>query len=115
MDITPEEAIEVNKKFGGHLRSDSSIRFAASHATYTKSNYRKAAIWIRAIAVDHPFSDANKRTALYAIGRHICIQDEIKMGDAIIAIARQNIASIDKIIEILKNSNRRNHNRPKAV
>ncbi len=107
MDITPEEVIEVNRKFGGHLRSDSSIRFAESHAKYTRSNYRKAAIWTRAIVVDHPFSDANKRTAVYVIDDFIKIRNEDNITKAIINIAKKNIINIDKIIEILKNTNRR--------
>ncbi|MBI2545913.1 Fic family protein [Candidatus Woesearchaeota archaeon] len=107
MDITPEEAIEVNKEFGGHLRSDSCIRFAASHVTYTRSSYRKAAIWARAIAVDHPFSDANKRTAVYVFDAFIKIRDEEKITKAIINIAKENITDINKLVEMLKNANRR--------
>ncbi len=107
MNITPEEVIEVNRQFGGHLRSDSSIRFAESHTKDIRSKYKKASIWVRAIVVDHPFSDANKRTALYVIDSFIKVKNEEKIVRAIINIAKKNITSIAKIVEILKNSNRR--------
>lgn len=106
MNITTEEIIEVNKQFGGHLRSDSSIRFAESHCKNVKSAYRKASIWVRAIVVDHPFSDANKRTALYVIDDFIKIRNEDNITKAIINIAKKNIININKIMEILKNANR---------
>ena len=107
MDITTEEAIAVNKQFGGHLRSDSSIRFAEAHTKKMKSTYRKAALWVRAIAVGHPFSDANKRTTLYVIGRFVEVRDEMQMAKTVISIAKKNVIDIDKIVEALKNNNRR--------
>ena len=106
MKITANDLIEINKEFGGHLRSDSSIRFAESNCKNIKSKYKNAAIWIRAIIIDHPFTDANKRTALFVLIKLIKIKDEDKITRAIIRIAKENISDLDKIVEVLQNANR---------
>ena len=106
MEITLKELIEVNSRLGGSLRSDSSLDFAESQTKGCNSAYRCAAIWARAIIVDHPFTDANKRTALYAIAKQIGIKDQKKMAMTITRIASQSIADLNKIVEMLKNANR---------
>ncbi len=106
MEITTEELVEVNRKFGGEIRSDSSLRFAEAHSANFKSSYRKAAIWIRAILVDHPFTDANKRTALYAIERILGVRNQEKIVKLITRIAAKNITNIEKLVEMLENANR---------
>lgn len=106
MRITADDAITINRRFGGHLRTDSSLRFAEFHSKNTKSAYKKASLWARAIIADHPFSDANKRTALFVIANIIKIKNDFKMARTIIGLAKSNISDINKIIEILKNSNR---------
>ena len=105
MKITLKELIQINKAFGGTLISDSSLKFAESYAN-TRSIYRQAAIWARAIVVDHPFSDANKRTALYAIGKHIRIKDPVAMAQVIGRIATKGTTGLKKIEEMLKYANR---------
>jgi len=66
MEIGKEELIRVNKGFGGNLRSDSSIDFAIEKQDEKKiGEYKKLAYLFRAILVDHPFIDGNKRTAMY--------------------------------------------------
>ena len=61
---------------------------------------------IRAIVVDYPFTDANKRTALYVIGKAVGVNDQEKMANAVIRIAKESIIDLDKIIEVIKNANR---------
>lgn len=63
MNISKEDIINVNKKFGGTPLSDASIEFALE-AGKNKSLYTQIALLTRAILVDHPFIDGNKRTAL---------------------------------------------------
>jgi len=51
---------------GGNLRSDSSLDFAFDKLEDKKlGDYKKLAYLLRAILVDHPFSDGNKRTAAF--------------------------------------------------
>lgn len=106
MEITADKLIKINRRFGGHLRSDSSIRFAESQCKNVNSKYKCSAIWIRAIIIDHPFTDANKRTALFALAKLIKIKDDEKITKAIIRIAKSNIFNLDKIVEVLQNANR---------
>ena len=65
MKLDKEDLIRINKGFGGLLRNDASIDFALEQQENTKlGEYKKLAYLIRAILVDHPFSDGNKRTAI---------------------------------------------------
>lgn len=107
MKITTEEVIEVNKRLGGSLRSDSSLRFAEAYCKNITSNYKCASAWARAILVDHPFSDANKRTAAYVIDSYIGIKNLQKIERVIERIAIKNITSLKKMEEMLKNANRK--------
>ena len=68
MKISKEELLRINKGFGGNLRSDSSIDFAIDMQKNPKlGDYKKLAYLWRAILVDHPFSDGNKRTATFFV------------------------------------------------
>jgi prophage maintenance system killer protein len=106
MKITLKEIIEVNQQFGGSLISDSSLSFAEAYGKQNRSIYMQAAVWARAIVVDHPFSDANKRTALYAIAKHVEVKDPVAMARVISRIAAKNIIDLKKIVEMLKYANR---------
>ena len=66
MEISKEDLLRINEGFGGNLRSDSSIDFAFSKIEDSKlGDYKQLAYLLRAILVDHPFSDGNKRTAMF--------------------------------------------------
>ncbi len=104
MEITLGELKEVNKRFGGHLRSGSSISFAESYCKNARSAYRCAAIWTRAILIDHPFTDGNKRTTLYVLGRLLRIKDHEKVARMLARLARRNITDLRKIEETVKNA-----------
>ena len=66
MDISKKDLLRVNYGFGGNLRSDSSLDFAFDKLEDKKIGwYKKLAYLLRAILVDHPFSDGNKRTAMF--------------------------------------------------
>jgi prophage maintenance system killer protein len=107
--ITKEDLLRINKGFGGNLRNDSSIDFALDKLTDKKLGvYKKLAYLIRAILVDHPFSDGNKRTATFvclafATKTHKSIDREILIHH-IISIAKDNIQEIRNIEWRLKNA-----------
>ncbi len=66
MKISKKELVRINKGFGGNLRNESSLEFAIEQQENKKlGKYKKLSYLIRAILVDHPFSDGNKRTAAY--------------------------------------------------
>ena len=95
MKISKEDLLRINKGFNGGLRSSSSIDFAIE-------------CLMRAILVDHPFSDGNKRTASFLAFQ---FADEIKkqvdknmLVHHIISIAKKNILDIRNIEWRLKNA-----------
>ena len=109
MNISKEELLRINKGFGGNLRSDSSLDFAFDRIQSKKLGiYKKLAYLMRAILVDHPFSDGNKRTAAYtalSLAHDFDKQvDQELLTHHIISIAKQNIHNIKNIEYRLKNA-----------
>jgi prophage maintenance system killer protein len=108
MDISKEDLLRINKGFGGNLRSDSSIDFAIEMQKNNKlGHYKKLAYLWRAILVDHPFSDGNKRTATFLalkfaeenkkqVGRELLVHHAL-------SIAKKNITNIRQIVWRLEN------------
>jgi len=101
-----QKVININRKLGGVLLNKSSLEFAEEIEKSTRSTYRKSAIWIRAIVIDHPFSDFNKRTALIVFSSFVEVKDQIRVASALIRIAKRGIADLDKIEEVIRNANR---------
>ena len=109
MEISKENLLRINKGFGGNLRSDSSINFAIEIQENKKfGSYKKLAYLLRAILVDHPFSDGNKRTATFLA---LAFTDQEKkqidrelLIHHIISIASKNITNIKNIEWRLKNA-----------
>lgn len=107
MNISKENLLRINKGFGGNLRSDSSLDFAIEVQENKKLGpYKKLSYLLRAILVDHPFSDGNKRTAVFVVfafakefnkevNRELLIHQ-------IISIANKNISEIRNIEQRLK-------------
>lgn len=113
MRIGKEDLVRINHGFGGSLRSDSSLDFAFSKIENKKLGlYKKLAYILRSIIVDHPFSDANKRTAMFYVfvisGEHKKKVDRDLLLHHIIEIARKNIQDVRKIERRLKNAIRWN-------
>lgn len=108
MIISKEDLLRINEGFGGNLRSDSSIDFAIDMQENKKlGEYKKLAYLLRAILVDHPFSDGNKRTATFLV---LNFADQSKkqvnkelLLHHIISIAKQNITKIRNIEQRLRN------------
>lgn len=103
MDITKEEVIEINRRLGGSLGSDSSIDYALSAGKGRGLYWRIALLW-RAVLVDHPFTDVNKRTALNAAflmleRNNIKLSREAKerITKNVLEVAGKNITSVKNI------------------
>ena len=109
MKIRKEDIIRINSGFGGSLRDDASLDFALRMQENNKLGpYKKLAYLLRAILVDHPFSDGNKRTANFFI---FAFADEYNkqvnndlIAHHILSIASKNITEIRAIEERLKNA-----------
>ena len=109
MNISKEEIIRIAKGFGGNLRNSSSLDFALDRQFEKKiGKYKKLAYLMRAILVDHPFSDGNKKTAMFiafafADENDKKVESEI-LKHHILSIASKNITNIRLITERLKNA-----------
>jgi prophage maintenance system killer protein len=95
--------------FGGNLRSSSSLDFALEKQEDKKlGEYKKLAYLLRAILVDHPFSDGNKKTAMFVAFNFADqihkIVDEDLLKHHILSIASKNITNIRVIEERMKNA-----------
>ena len=109
MNISKEDIIRINNGFGGELRSDSSIDFAIMMQDNKKlGHYKKLAYMMRAILVDHPFSDGNKRTAMFIV---LAFAEENKktvdndlLLHHILSIAKNNITETRNIEWRLKSA-----------
>ena len=109
MKVDKVELLRINKGFGGNLISDSSIDFAIEMQDNKKIGvYKKLAYLLRAILVDHPFTDGNKRTATFIAlsfaeesGRTV---NTDLLEHHIVSISKQNIADISNIERRIRNA-----------
>lgn len=109
MIISKKDIVRINHGFGGAVRNDASIDFALQMQENNKlGEYKKLAYLWRAILVDHPFTDGNKRTASFVA---LMFADECRkqvdrelLIHHIIAIAKQNVIDIRNIEWRLKNA-----------
>jgi len=107
MDINKEDIVNINRRLGGDLSRNGSLDYAVDKANQEKRNpYRKIAYLVRAIIVDHPFTDGNKRTALEIVVKefygHGIECDIEKLTKVITKIAKNNIHEIIKIERMLR-------------
>ncbi len=107
MKISKEDLLRVNRGFGGGLRNESSLDFALEKQGDNKLGaYKKLAYLLRAILVDHPFSDGNKRTAtflcmVFANEENMQVDKELLIHQ-IISIAKNNLIEIRSIADRIK-------------
>ena len=107
MKISKKDLLRINKGFGGSLRSSSSLDYAFEKLEDKKFGiYKKLAYLWRAILVDHPFSDGNKRTAsfiafIFADENKKQVNRDILLHQ-IISIAKKNIQDIRNIEQRIK-------------
>lgn len=109
MNISKKDLLRINHGFGGDLRSGSSLDFAFDKFKEKRIGmYKKLSYLWRAILVDHPFSDGNKRTAAFVA---MTFADKFKkqvdrdlLLHHIVSIAKKNIQNIRNIEWRLKNA-----------
>ena len=102
MEIDINDLVRINKGFGGNLVRTSSLEYAIDKLKDKKLGlYTKLAYLFRAILVDHPFSDGNKRTLMFFA---FFFADEKKkrinrdlLAHQILSIAKNNITNIRSI------------------
>ena len=109
MIIGKEDLLRINQGFGGGLRSGSSLDYTIIQQANRKiGEYKKLAYLWRAILVDHPFTDGNKRTAVFVAFAFADQFNKQADKDLIlhhsISIAKNNIVNIRKIERRLKNA-----------
>lgn len=109
MKICKEDIIRIANGFGGNLRNPASLEFALEKQQEKKlGEYKKLAYLVRAILVDHPFSDGNKKTAMFVAfafaEEHNKQVDEELLKHHILSIASKNITEIRAIEERMKNA-----------
>ena len=109
MKIRKEDIVRIAAGFDGILRNSSSLDFALEKQDDKKlGEYKKLAYLMRAILVDHPFSDGNKKTAMFVIytfaDENKKQVDEELLKHHIHSIASKNITEIRAIEERLKNA-----------
>ena len=109
MKISKKDIVRIAKGFDGNLRNESSLDFALEKQQEKKlGEYKKLAYLLRAILVDHPFSDGNKKTAMFVAfafaeeqGKQV---DEELLKHHLLSIASRNIIEIRRIEERMKNA-----------
>ena len=109
MDIGKEDLLQINAGFGGRLRNDASLDFAIQQQSNAKLGpYRKLAYLWRAILVDHPFTDGNKRTAMFIALAFASENKKEADRDLLLhhtlSIASKNLTNIRQIEWRLKNA-----------
>ena len=109
MKISKVDILRINHGFGGNLKSDSSLDFAVEVQKNKKlGHYKKLAHLWRAILVDHPFSDGNKRTAAFIsfafAEEHKKQVDRDLLVHHLVSIAKKNIIDIKNIEWRIKNA-----------
>lgn len=109
MKISKEDIIRINNGFGGSLIRDASIDFALERIKSRKLGYyKKLAHLFRAILVDHPFTDGNKRTAVFLAfmfaNQYNKEVDNELLTHHVLSIASKNITNIRQIEWRLKNA-----------
>ncbi len=100
--ISIDEIIEINKRFGDGKIINNSIYYAIDQ----KSVISKISYLLRALIIDHPFSDGNKRTA-YMVTRLLFERAGIDINKdsllkIIIRISRENINNINEINSLVE-------------
>jgi len=107
MEISKQDLIRINEGFGGTLRNEASLDFAIDKQRDKKiGELKKLAYLFRAILVDHPFSDGNKRTATFLAfefaDKNKKEVDTDILKHQIVSISKKNLNEIEKIKQRLK-------------
>lgn len=105
--LSKKDIVEINKSFStGALTNEDSLDFAAKTNARSRNWLRSAAIFTRAILIDHAFEDGNKRTAAAVImlmmDMNKVVYDPASVPSLIIRIMAKNMTSIREIERCIK-------------
>jgi prophage maintenance system killer protein len=97
-----KEIIRINEELGGKIVRGNSLSWACDKVKEENNVFKKNAYLIRAIVIDHPFTDMNKSTATIISLRNFKLNN-IKCNEDLLLlnikrIVKKNITDI-KIIE----------------
>lgn len=109
MELTKKDMIAINQQFSdGYFENESSLDFALEQQKHNIAWSKKAAHMIRAVLIDHVFSDGNKRTACFIL---IYLTElngyKIEQKSSLGIIKRsvlKNVTSIRKIQYMIENA-----------
>ena len=103
--LNVEDVMRMNKAAGGTLLNKSSLEFAIASGK-EKSDRRKLALLWRAILIDHPFSDGNKRTVATITRGYATLKkhkvETNRLIKEIITVADENITDLKDIERRIK-------------
>jgi len=105
--ISTKDLVLKNKEFNGNIRTESSLKFAESQTNITVGKDKQMAVWLRAIIVDHSFTDGNKRTALWLVNQYKEVPDQRMLARIIIKISKESVTDLNKIVEMINNATRK--------
>lgn len=106
--LSKKDLISLNQEFAeGIIVNKSSLDYVVDMTRKSKNWLKTAALLVRAILVDHIFTDGNKRTAAAVIMACLEMQgfvcDQDKVGAVVIRIIKENITDVRKIERLIKN------------
>jgi prophage maintenance system killer protein len=107
--LSEKDIVEINKDVSnGRIVNKSSLDFAVKTSARSKNWLRSAALFTRAILIDHVFEDGNKRTAAAAVMlimdmNKIVFDPEI-VSKAIVKILKKNITGVREIERCIKDA-----------
>jgi prophage maintenance system killer protein len=107
--LSKKGVVEANRQFStGRMMNESSLDYAVKENARSKNWLRSAAIFARAILVDHVFEDGNKRTAaaviMFLMEFNNISFDPALVSKAVVKILKDNITSIREIERCIKDA-----------
>jgi len=105
--LSKKDLVELNKEFGnGVVVNGNSLDYAIQTNLCSKNWLRSAAIFTRAILIDHIFEDGNKRTTAAVIMALMELNkvdyDKEKIPHIITHILKKNMTKISEIERCIK-------------
>ncbi len=107
--LTKKDVIALNQEFSnGNMHNETSLEFALSSAKRTENWIKAMALVVRAILLDHVFSEGNKRTAALLIKCYSNYGGYETYDDKIIKLTKEiilkRITSIKRIEDMLEDA-----------
>jgi prophage maintenance system killer protein len=107
--LSRKDIIEINKDFSnGRIVNESNLDFAVKTSARSKNWLRSAAVFTRAILIDHVFEDGNKRTAAAVImllmEMNKIVFDPDIVSKVIVKLLKKNITSVREIERCIKDA-----------